>query len=75
MRVAPVILGELGYVPLGQAGGTLLFHLLSKLYEHTIGIIATKPEYRRMIECFRRRQDDHGLARLARLSFLHCGDW
>ena len=27
-------LDELGYLPFSQAGGALLFHLLSKLYEH-----------------------------------------
>lgn len=36
-----VILDELGYLPLSQAGGALLFHLLSKLYEHTSVIITT----------------------------------
>jgi DNA replication protein DnaC len=36
-----VILDELGYLPLSQAGGALLFHLLSKLYEHTSVIIST----------------------------------
>ncbi len=30
-----VILDELGYLPFSQAGGALLFHLISKLYEHT----------------------------------------
>ena len=30
-----VVLDELGYRPFSQAGGALLFHLLSKLYEHT----------------------------------------
>jgi DNA replication protein DnaC len=33
MRVDLVILDELGYLPFSQAGGALLFHLLSKLYE------------------------------------------
>ncbi len=28
-----VILDELGYLPFSQAGGALLFHLLSRLYE------------------------------------------
>jgi DNA replication protein DnaC len=28
-----VVLDELGYLPFSQAGGALLFHLLSKLYE------------------------------------------
>ncbi len=36
-----VILDELGYVPFSQAGGALLFHLLSKLYEQTSVIITT----------------------------------
>lgn len=30
-----VILDELGYLPFSQAGGALLFHMISKLYEHT----------------------------------------
>ena len=33
MRMDLVILDELGYLPFSQAGGALLFHLLSKLYE------------------------------------------
>jgi DNA replication protein DnaC len=41
MRVDPVILDELGYLPFSQAGGALLFHLLSKLYEHTSVMITT----------------------------------
>ncbi|MFV8818434.1 IS21-like element helper ATPase IstB [Haliea sp. E17] len=36
-----VILGELGYLPFSQAGGALLFHLLSKLYERTSVMITT----------------------------------
>ena len=36
-----VILDELGYLPFSQAGGALLFHLLSKLYEKTSVIITT----------------------------------
>ena len=39
MRMDLVILDELGYLPFSQAGGALLFHLLSKLYEHTSVII------------------------------------
>jgi len=35
MRMDLVILDELGYLPFSRAGGALLFHLLSKLYEHT----------------------------------------
>ncbi len=36
-----VILDELGYLPFSQAGGALLFHLMSKLYERTSLIITT----------------------------------
>ena len=36
-----VILDELGYLPFSQAGGALLFHLLSKLYEQTSVLITT----------------------------------
>ena len=35
LRMDLVILDELGYLPFSQAGGALLFHLLSRLYEHT----------------------------------------
>ena len=41
MQVDLVILDELGYLPFSQAGGALLFHLLSKLYERTGVIITT----------------------------------
>lgn len=36
-----VILDELGYLPFSQAGGALLFHLISKLYEKTSIMITT----------------------------------
>ena len=36
-----VILDELGYLPFAQAGGQLLFHLLSRLYERTSIIVTT----------------------------------
>ena len=41
MRLDLVILDELGYLPFNQEGGALLFHLLSKLYEHTSVVITT----------------------------------
>jgi len=34
-----VILDELGYLPFSQAGGALLFHLISRLYERTSVVI------------------------------------
>jgi DNA replication protein DnaC len=36
-----VILDELGYLPFSQAGGALLFHLISRLYERTSVVITT----------------------------------
>ena len=41
MQVDLIILDELGYLPFSQAGGALLFHLLSKLYERTSVVITT----------------------------------
>ena len=41
MHLDLVILDELGYLPFSPSGGALLFHLLSKLYEHTSVIITT----------------------------------
>ena len=36
-----VVLDELGYLPLAQSGGQLLFHLISRLYEQTSVIMTT----------------------------------
>jgi DNA replication protein DnaC len=41
MHLDLVILDELGYLPFSPSGSALLFHLLSKLYEHTSVIITT----------------------------------
>jgi DNA replication protein DnaC len=35
------VLDELGYLPFAQAGGQLLFHLVSQLYERTSVIVTT----------------------------------
>ena len=40
-RLDFIILDELGYLPFAQAGGQLLFHLISKLYERTSVIVTT----------------------------------
>jgi DNA replication protein DnaC len=40
-RLDFVVLDELGYLPFAQAGGQLLFHLISRLYERTSVIVTT----------------------------------
>jgi DNA replication protein DnaC len=45
LRLDMVILDEMGYLPFSQAGGALLFHLLSKLYEHTSVVITTNLDF------------------------------
>jgi DNA replication protein DnaC len=40
-RMDFLILDELGYLPFAQAGGQLLFHLVSRLYEQTSVIVTT----------------------------------
>jgi DNA replication protein DnaC len=40
-RMDFVVLDKLGYLPFSQAGGQLLFHLISRLYERTSIIITT----------------------------------
>ena len=39
------LIDELGYLPFSQAGGALLFHLLSRLYEHTSVAITTNLDF------------------------------
>jgi DNA replication protein DnaC len=40
-RLDFVVLDELGYLPFAQAGGQLLFHTVSRLYERTSVIVTT----------------------------------
>lgn len=40
-RLDLLILDELGYLPFARTGGQLLFHLISRLYEHTSVIVTT----------------------------------
>ena len=47
-----VILDELGYLPVSQAGGALLFHLLSKLYEHTSVVLTTNLDFAEWLTVF-----------------------
>ena len=45
LRMDLVVLDELGYLPFSQAGGALLFHLLSRRYEHTSVMITTNLDF------------------------------
>ena len=45
VRMDLVILDELGYLPFSPSGGALLFHLLSRLYEHTSVMITTNLDF------------------------------
>jgi DNA replication protein DnaC len=40
-RLDFIVLDELGYLPFAQAGGQLLFHLVSRLYERTSIVVTT----------------------------------
>jgi hypothetical protein len=45
LRLDLVILDELGYLPFSQASGALLFHLLSRLGEHTSVAVTTNLDF------------------------------
>jgi len=74
MRLDLVILDELGYLPFSQAGGALLFHLLSKLYEHTSVAITTNLSFSAMVQRVCGCEDDHRVAGPAHPPLPHCGD-
>ena len=43
ISVIVLFVDELGYLPLAQSGGQLLFHLVSRLYERTSIVVTTNP--------------------------------
>ena len=73
-RMDFAVLDELGYLPFAHAGGQLLFHLVSRLYERTPNRRHHQSRLWRMAERVRRSEDDDRAARPPHPSLRHRRD-